>query len=122
MTVYLVEGSALTLFAVVLGPLLASGVIRLLGPTPPFADLSQGQLLRVALTPEAFGMAALGAVLALVALLWPAYRASGASMVHYKQSLARPAKQPLFLRYYLDLVLVGGAPSSSTSCGSEAPS
>ena len=107
MTVYLVEGSALTLFAVVLGPLLASGVIRLLGPTPPFADLSQGQLLRVALTPEAFGMAALGAVLALVALLWPAYRASGASMVHYKQSLARPAKQPLFLRYYLDLVLVG---------------
>ncbi len=107
MTVYLVEGSALTVFAVVLGPLVASGVIRLLGPTPPFTDLSQGQLLRVALTPEAFGMAALGAVLALVALLWPAYRASGASMVHYKQSLARPAKQPLFLRYYLDLVLVG---------------
>ncbi|MYA53327.1 MAG: ABC transporter permease, partial [Dehalococcoidia bacterium] len=107
MTVYLIEGSALTVFAVVLGPLLASGVIRLLGPTPPFSDLSQGQLLRVALTPEAFGMAALGAVLALVALLWPAYRASGASMVHYKQSLARPAKQPLFLRYYLDLVLVG---------------
>ena len=107
MTVYLVEGSALTIFAVVLGPLVAAGVIRLLGPTPPFADLSQGDLLSVTLTAEAFGMAALGAVLALVALLWPAYRASGASMVHYKQSLARPPKQPLFLRYYLDLVLVG---------------
>ena len=107
MTVYLVEGSALTIFAVVLGPLLAAGVIRLLGPTPPFADLSQGELLTVTLTAEAFGMAALGAVLALVALLWPAYRASGASVVHYKQSLARPPKQPLFLRYYLDLVLVG---------------
>ena len=107
MTVYLIEGSALTVFAVVLGPLLAAGVIRLLGPTPPFADLSQGELLRVTLTAEAFGMAALGAILALAALLWPAYRASGASMVHYKQSLARPAKQPLFLRYYLDLVLVG---------------
>ena len=107
MTVYLVEGSALTVFAVVLGPLLAAGVIRLLGPTPPFADLSQGELLTVTLTAEAFGMAALGAVLALVALLWPAYRASGASVVHYKQSLARPPKQPLFLRYYLDLVLVG---------------
>ena len=107
MTVYLVEGTALTVFAVVLGPLLAAGVIRLLGPTPPFADLSQGELLRVTLTAEAFGMAALGAVLALAALLWPAYRASGASMVHYKQSLARPPRQPLFLRYYLDLVLVG---------------
>lgn len=107
MTVYLIEGLALTVFAVVLGPLVASGVIRLLGPTPPFSDLSQGELLNVTLTGEAFGMAALGAVLALVALLWPAYRASGASMVHYKQSLARPPKQPFFLRYYLDLVLVG---------------
>ena len=107
MTVYLIEGLALTVFAVVLGPLVASGVIRLLGPTPPFSDLSQGELLNVTLTAEAFGMAALGAVLALVALLWPAYRASGASMVHYKQSLARPPKQPFFLRYYLDLVLVG---------------
>ena len=107
MTVYFIEGAALTVFAVVLGPLLAGLIIRLLGPTPPFADLSQGELLQVTLTAEAFGMAALGAVLALVALLWPAYRASGSSMVHFKQSLARPAKQPLFLRYYLDLVLVG---------------
>ena len=106
MTVYLIEGSVLTIFAVVLGPLLASGVIRLLGPTPPFSDLSQGELLQVTLTAEAFGLAALGALLALVALLWPAYRASEASMVHFKQSLARPTRQPLFLRYYLDLVLV----------------
>ncbi len=107
MTIYLIEGLALTLFAVVLGPLLAAGVIRLLGPTPPFSDLSQGNLLQVTLTAEAFGMAALGGLLALGALLWPAYRASRASIVQYKQSLARPAKQPLFLRYYLDLVLVG---------------
>lgn len=107
MTVYLIEGLALTVFAVVLGPLLASGVIRLLGPTPPFSNLSQGELLQVTLTGEAFGMAALGALLALAALLWPAYRASEASMVHFKQSLARPPRQPLFLRYYLDLVLVG---------------
>ncbi len=106
MTAYLIEGLALAAFAIGLGPLLAAGVIRLLGPTPPFADLSQGELLRTTLTAEAFGMAALGAVLALAALLWPAYRASRASMVHYKQSLARPTRQPLFLRYYLDLVLV----------------
>ena len=107
MTVYLIEGLALTTFAVVLGPLLAAGVIRLLGPTPPFADLSDGSLLDVTLSLEAFGMAFLGALLALIALLWPAYRASRASMVSYKQSLARPNQQPLFLRYYLDLILVG---------------
>ncbi len=107
MTVYLTEGLALTAFAVALGPLLAAGVIRLLGPSPPFASLSQGELLRVTLTAEAFGMALLGALLALGALLWPAWRAAGATMAHYKQSLARPVRQPLFLRYYLDLALVG---------------
>ena len=107
MTIYLIEGLALTAIAVIFGPLLAAGMIRVLGPTPPFADLSDGGFLNVTLSIEAFGMALLGAVLALAALLWPAYRASRSSMVHYKQSLARPDRQPLFLRYYLDLVLVG---------------
>ena len=107
MTVYLVEGLALTVFAVVLGPLLAAGAIRLLGPTPPFEELSDGQLLDVTLTPAAFGMAFLGAVLALAALLWPAYRAAIGGIISYKLRLARPPQQPLFLRYYLDLALVG---------------
>ena len=107
LAVALVEGLALAALATGGGPPLAAGVIRLLGPTPPFSALSQGELLRVSLTAEAFGMALLGAALALAALLWPAWRAARSTVVSHRQALARPPRQPLFLRYYLDLALVG---------------
>ncbi len=107
LAISLIEGLALAILATGLGPPLAAGAIRLLGPTPPFSALSQGELLRVSLTAEAFGMALLGAALALAALLWPAWRAARSTVVHHKQGLARPPRQPLFLRYYLDLALVG---------------
>lgn len=107
MAVYAVEGLIIVALAVVAGPFLASWAIRLLGPTPSFEALSEGKLLETTLSPEAFGMAALGATLALLATLWPAFRAAGRSIIHYKQHLARPPQQPIFLRYYLDLGLVG---------------
>ncbi|GAB4329248.1 MAG: ABC transporter permease [Dehalococcoidia bacterium] len=107
MAVYAVEGLLVVAFAVLAGPYLASWAIRLLGPTPSFEALSEGKLLETTLSLEAFGMAALGAFLALLATLWPAFRAAGRSIIHYKQHLARPPQQPVFLRYYLDLGLVG---------------
>lgn len=107
MAVYAAEGLLVMGFAVVAGPFLASWAIRLLGPTPAFEALSEGKLLETTLSAEAFGMAFLGAFLALLATLWPAFRAAGHSIIHYKQHLARPPQQPVFLRYYLDLGLVG---------------
>ncbi len=104
--IYLIEGIILVALAVGLGPLLALGAIKVLGPTPPFADLSQNSFLDVNLSSEAFGLAFLGAFLALLALLLPAWKASRASTIHHKATLARPSKQPLFLRYYLDLILI----------------
>ena len=105
--VYLIEGSILVALAVGLGPLLAMGAIKILGPTPPFADLSQNSFLDVHLSSGAFGLALLGAILALLALLLPAWKASRSSTILHKATLARPSKQPLFLRYYLDLILIG---------------
>jgi len=104
-----IEGFFICGMAVVLGPLLAVGGIAVLGLTPPFQDLSNGDLLRVPLTKMAFIMAGIGAGLAFIALLWPAYQAARKTMVDYKTTLARPDQQPLFLRYYLDLVLIGAA-------------
>lgn len=107
MTVYFVEGLAITAAASIIGPLLAALSIHFLGPTPPFRELSGGELLDTTLSTAAFGMAVLGALLALAATLWPAYRAAGKSIVHFKVSAARPDQQPVFLRYYLDLGLLG---------------
>ena len=106
MTVYFVEGLVITIAASILGPLLAALSIRFLGPTPPFQELSGGELLDTTISAAAVGMAVLGAFLALAATLWPAYRSSGKSIIHFKQSVARPDQQPVFLKYYMDLGLL----------------
>ncbi|MGE3601602.1 MAG: FtsX-like permease family protein, partial [Dehalococcoidia bacterium] len=106
MTVYAIEGLIVAGLATLIGPFIAAGAIALLGLTPAFSDLSQGGLLTITLSTSAFGLALLGALLGLAALLWPAYRATRYSIVHYKQHLARPPQQPVFLRYYLDLALI----------------
>jgi ABC-type antimicrobial peptide transport system permease subunit len=107
MAVYGIEGLVLCAGATVLGPFVAVMAIGILGLTPPFQDLSGGDLLSVPLSTQGFGLAALGAALALAAMLWPAYRAARYSIIDYKHQLARPPQQPLFLRYYLDLALIG---------------
>ncbi len=107
LTVFALEALGMCLFAVVAGPLIAVGAIALLGLTPPFFDLSSGELLRVPLSGGAVGLAALGALLAFFALVWPAYRACRYSITNYKQEISRPPTQPVFLRYYLDLVVMG---------------
>ena len=109
MLVFLAEGLGIAIVATVLGPFLAVGAISILGLTPPFEPLSGGDLLDVPLSPWAFLLAAGGGLMALVALLIPAYRASKLSITNYKQQVSRPQTQPLFFRYYLDLAVVAVA-------------
>ncbi|MFN0093316.1 MAG: ABC transporter permease [Dehalococcoidia bacterium] len=109
MTVFVIEGMFILILATLIGPLIAVGAIKLLGLTPPFEDLSDGELLSVPLTPLAFSLALGGAVMALAALLWPAWRACRHSITNYKQQISRPNAQPIFFRYYLDLAVVGVA-------------
>ena len=106
MGVYAIEGIGLCAIGVLVGPLLAGTAISLLGTTPAFNDLSGGSTLSVNYSSWAFGFALVGVLLALVALLIPAYRATRQSIVHYKQNVARPPTQPAFLRYYLDLAMI----------------
>ncbi|MBI2765114.1 MAG: FtsX-like permease family protein [Chloroflexi bacterium] len=104
--VFAIEAAGISGFAAITGPFLAAGVISLLGYTPPFNDLSGGSTLDVQFSLGALGLSVLGAVLAFVALVWPAYRACRFSITNYKQQISRPQQQPAFLRYYLDLVLI----------------
>lgn len=105
--IYIIEGLAICGLAALAGPYIASAGIGVLGYTPSFESLSGNATLDVPISRNAFIAAAGGALLALTALLWPAWRASSQSTIDYKHSLARPNTQPLFLRYYLDLALVG---------------
>lgn len=105
--VFAIEGLGVTIIATAIGPLIAALAIAFLGLTPPFEQLSNGKLLDVSLGPYAFGLAGFGALMAFGALIWPAYRASRLSINLHKQQVSRPQAQPAFLRYYLDLVVVG---------------
>ncbi len=109
MQIYAVEGAMIVIAALVVGPPLAAGVVSLLGKTPPFHDLSGGSYLEVHLSAAAYGWALSGAVLALAALLWPAYQATRRTVVQYKSASSRPPKESPFTRYYLDLAFVGAA-------------
>ena len=100
------EGLLIAGLALALGPLLALGGVALLGLTPPFEGLSGGDALSVRMTVNTYLWALAGAGLALLALIWPAYRASGQSVVRFKRAAARPAGQALVQRYYLDVVVV----------------
>ena len=104
--IYAVEGLILATIGIVIGPLIALGAIAGLGATPPFNGLTGGDLLEVSLSGEAYIWGGIGAALSIVALLWPAYRASNYSIVKYKLAISRPAERSIFQRYYLDLVVV----------------
>ncbi len=104
--IYVIEGLILCGAAALIGPYLAQLGIGVLGYTPPFESLSGNAAIDVPMSRMAFLAALGGAALAFAALLIPAWRAARQSTIDYKHSLARPQTQPLFLRYYLDLVLV----------------
>ncbi len=91
--------------ALVAGPPLAAVAVALLGLTPAFRGLSGGEVLEVRLTPEAWGLAAAGVVVALAVMLVPVWRAGRRTLVQQRQAASRPPAQPAFLRFYLDVVL-----------------
>ena len=104
--IYAIEGAILSGIGLAVGPPLALGVVSLLGLTPAFDGLSGGALLDTQLTATAYAWAAMGAGLAFLALLVPAIAMGRRSIVQHQQTLSRPAGQPAFHRYYLDLVIV----------------
>ncbi len=104
--VFILEGSAIAILAVVFGPILAAASISVMGYTPAFSDLSGGGSLSVYLSAGAYQMSALGGVLSFVALVFPAVQASRIGVTRHRQQVARPASQPAFQRYYIDVLLL----------------
>ena len=109
MAVFVLEGGTLSVLAAVLGPLIAAGSIGLLGFTPAFSGLSDGEFLPVRVTNSAYGMSVLGALLSFSALMIPAFQASRISVTAQRSESNRPNQKSFVQRYYVDvgLLLVG---------------
>ena len=104
--VFVMEGLTIAVLSVLLGPILAAGVVSILGLTPAFSGLTAGGVLTVSLSSGAYLMAALGGLLSFAALIFPAFRASRINVTQERQRSARPTDLPLFQRYYLDVLLL----------------
>lgn len=108
MGVYLLEGLIIGMPTLFVAPLLATAATALLGLTPTFADVNEGELLPAVLVPQAFLWAAGGVVLSLLAVLAPVYVVGRRTAVTQRQQEARPSPSILH-RYYLDLALAAFA-------------
>ncbi len=102
----LVEGLMVTVPSVILGPFIAQFVVRLLGFTSGFAPITDGAALPASLSPEAFLIATVGGIIALLVMLLPSLAAARRAMVDMQRSQARPNRRNVFQRYYLDFVMV----------------
>ena len=102
---YGVEAAILAALAVLAGPPLAAAAISALGPTPAFSGLSGGGPLDVHLSAGAFALAGGGALIAFAAFMVPAWQATRRTVAGFKREAARPRREPLFLRCYLDVAL-----------------
>ena len=104
--VFVLEGTTISLLAIVVAPVMAAIGIGLLGLTPAFSGLSEGARLPVTVSGGAYMMSALGGALSFGALMIPAIQASRIGVATHRQQAARPAGQPFFQRYYLDILLL----------------
>ena len=103
----LVEGLLLAVPAVVAGPFLAQGVVRLLGKV--FFDLGgSGELagVPVALSSQSLLLGLAGGLLAVAALTGFTLLAARQSLIEFREEGARPARTPFIHRYYLDILFL----------------
>ena len=102
-----IEGLVLAVVSAIIGPLIAAGVISLLGYTAIFAPLTGGRAIDVTLTDDAFLLAAGGAIVAVVFMLVPLTIASRTRVLSERlRGLTRPSGPNALQRYYLDVALV----------------
>ena len=100
---YLMEGAFMAAIAAAVAPWVAGQAVAALGYTPTFTLMTDGGALPVAITPDAYLLAAGGAALALLALLLPAFAMARSGIVDLKREQSRPPGRSLIQRYYLDL-------------------
>ncbi len=105
--IYLMEGVLIAAAAAVVAPWLAGQGVAALGYTPTFSILTDGNALPVTVSPSAYLLAVAGAVLALIAILIPAYASSRRAIIDTKTDQARPPGRNVIQRYYLDFAVVG---------------
>ncbi len=105
--IYFTEGLVLSVAGAIAGLFLGGFLFGLLGKTGVFHALSGGETMPVTWSATVILMTAAAALLCLVALLIPALQVARRGIIFQRQSASRPMSQPLWKRFYLDIVFLG---------------
>ncbi len=103
--IYAVQGLLVTAAASAAAPFIAAGLIASVGYLPVFASLGDGGPLRVSVSPTAFGLSAVGGLLAFAVLLVPTLRLARRNLLEERRLIVRPNQVGFVQRYYLDVGL-----------------
>lgn len=103
--IYAVQGLLVTVAASAAAPFIAAGLIASVGYLPVFASLGDGGPLRVSVSPLAFGLSAIGGLLAFAVLLIPTLRLARRNLLEERRLIVRPNQAGFVQRYYLDVGL-----------------
>lgn len=106
LAIYLLEGLLLGAIALGLGVLLGQAAGLLMTWTESFLDITPGEILPIALTPDAWQRAWQMLGLLVAASLLPALGIARYTIVSFKSERARATRKPFWQRAYLDLLLL----------------
>ncbi|GBF75508.1 ABC transporter permease [Paenibacillus sp. 598K] len=107
--IYLVESLLLGAVALVIGPMLGWFMAKSIGSANGFLEFVDRKSIPVGFSTEAIIAGAGAVALAILATIIPAIVYARASIVGYKQQLARSDRGPVWQRWFLDVLLLGVA-------------
>ncbi|WP_159884067.1 ABC transporter permease [Paenibacillus puerhi] len=105
--IYLLEGLLLGGIALVLGPMLGWFMAKSIGSSSGFLTFVDRKAVPVGVSADALLYGAAAVVIAILASVIPAIIFARASIVSYKQKLARSDKKPFWQKWFLDVALLG---------------
>lgn len=104
---YLIEGIFLGIIALIIGPFVGWFMAKSIGSANGFLTFVDRQSIPVGLNSQAILYGAVAVLIAIIASVIPAVVFARASIVSYKQKLARSDQKPFWQRWFLDIVLLG---------------
>ncbi len=103
---YATESVIIAGIPAIVGPLLALGLVAVLGLLPFYDTVAEGTFLPIEVTWSSWLWSLIAGISIFVILLIPAIMTARRGIMDQHQAEARPDRPPLFQRYYLDLVFL----------------
>lgn len=103
---YIIESLMLGAVALILGPMLGWFMSKSIGSADGFLSFVNRKSISIGFSIETIIAGVVAVFIAMLATIIPAIQYARASIVSYKQDLARSDKKPFWQKWYLDIVLV----------------